>query len=309
MEDRVIGRYEGNQPGPLLICLGGIHGNEPAGILAIEEVFRLLDNEKRVHPDFAFAGTILGVRGNIPAIATRQRFIHRDVNRMLVAEELNQLRALPVDQLGEDEQEALALVDLIEHEHNRHASGLTLLLDLHTTTAFGGIFSIAAEDEVSLALAKGLFVPVILGIAGNLKGTTIDYFNRPEAQLYSVVFEAGQHDEPESVSRTVSAIINCMRSIGQIAAANVDSRHDGLLQGQASGLPAVTRLVYHYTIEPGEAFEMRPGFKNFDVIRKGDPLASNSAGVIEAPIDGLILMPKYQPQGNDGFFIVQSEDR
>jgi succinylglutamate desuccinylase len=309
MEDRIIGRYVGKHPGPLLICLGGIHGNEPAGIRAIEEVFGLLAHEKEVHPDFSFHGTLLGVRGNLPAIDCGKRFIHRDLNRILLKEELDQLRALPPDQRGEDEQEALTLVDLIEYEHNQHGAGITLLLDLHTTTAFGGIFSIAAEDEMSLKLAKGLFVPVILGIADTLKGTTIDYFNRPEGQLYSVVFEAGQHEDPESVSRTVSAIINCMRSIGQIAAAHVDSRHDGLLQGQAAGLPAVTRLVYHYTIEPGEAFTMRPGYKNFDVISKGETLASNATGIIASPMDGLILMPKYQPMGNDGFFIVQEENR
>jgi succinylglutamate desuccinylase len=309
MEDRIIGRYVGKQPGPLLICLGGIHGNELAGIQAIEDIFRLLAHEELAHPAFSFCGTILGIRGNLPAIKSRQRFIHRDLNRILLAEELDQLRQLPPLRLGEDEKEALALVELIEYEHSLQSPGITLLLDLHTTTAFGGIFSIAAEDEVSLNLAKGLFVPVILGIADSLKGTTIDYFNRPAERLYSVVFEAGQHEDPESVSRTISAIINCMRSIGQIAPAHVDSRHDGLLQGLASGLPAVTRLAYHYTIEPGEAFEMRPGYKNFDTIQKGELLAFNAGGAIVAPMDGMILMPKYQPMGNDGFFIVQEENR
>jgi succinylglutamate desuccinylase len=307
--DRIIGRFEGSRPGPLLICLGGIHGNEHAGLLAIEEVLRLIDLEKSLHPAFSLAGTFLGLRGNISAIQTRQRFIQRDLNRILLKEEIDQFRALPEDQLGADEKECLDLVDLIEREHNNHAHGITLLLDLHTTTAFGGIFSIAAEDEMCLSLAKGLHVPVILGIAKSLKGTTIDYFNRPEAGLYSVVFEAGQHDEPESVTRTTSAIINCMRAIGQIDPANVDIRHDDLLQNLAEGLPEVTRLVFHYVIRAGEDFVMHNGYKNFDPIQKGDVLASNELGPITSPFDGMILMPKYQPQGNDGFFIVQQENR
>ena len=32
---RIIGRYEGNEPGPLFLCIGAMHGNEPAGVQAI----------------------------------------------------------------------------------------------------------------------------------------------------------------------------------------------------------------------------------------------------------------------------------
>lgn len=308
MDDRIIGRYEGKQPGPLLICLGGIHGNELAGIRAIQEVLRLLSAEREQHPSFMLHGTFLGIQGNIPAIRSNQRFITRDLNRMLLKEEIDQLRALPAGELSPDESECLALVDLIEKEHALQP-GRTLLLDLHTTTAFGGVFSIAAEDAASLSMAKGLHVPVILGIADTLKGTTIDFFNRPEQNLVSIVFEAGQHEDPESVSRMISAIINLMLAIGLVTHDHVESKHEGLLKSLAAGLPAVTRLTYHYRIAAGEDFKMEEGYKNFDPVKKGDVLASNDHGPIHAPSDGLILMPKYQPLGDDGFFIVKAEDR
>jgi succinylglutamate desuccinylase len=35
---RVLGTYGGTTAGPLVICLGGIHGNEPAGVLAAQRV-------------------------------------------------------------------------------------------------------------------------------------------------------------------------------------------------------------------------------------------------------------------------------
>ena len=44
---------------------------------------------------------------------------------------------------------------------------------------------------------------------------------------------------------------------------------------------------------------------NFQTIKTGDVLAHNEHGPVSSPMDGLILMPKYQPQGDDGFFIVQ----
>ena len=84
MEGRIIDRYEGKEPGPLLICIGGMHGNEPAGILAIQEVFRLLDIEDACNPEFSYRGSFIGIRGNLRAIQNEQRFIDRDLNRMLL---------------------------------------------------------------------------------------------------------------------------------------------------------------------------------------------------------------------------------
>lgn len=305
MEGRIIGRFDGHLPGPLFICLGGMHGNEPAGILAIEEVLRLLRLETQQHPEFTYRGTFLGLRGNLAALRDRKRFIERDLNRMLLEEEVIHLQSLSKNQLVNEDKECLELISLIQSERTTHSGDRLLLLDLHTTTAGGGIFSIAADDEMSLLLAKGLHVPVILGIAQGLKGTTIDYFNRPLENTHCLVFEAGQHDDPGSVFRTVSAIINCMRSIGAVLPEDVDHRHDGLLMGESEGLPRVTRLVYHYKIHPGETFHMKPGFRNFDFIQKGEVIASNANGAIHSPCDGLILMPKYQSQGEDGFFIVE----
>ena len=34
----LIGTHAGERPGPLLVCVGGVHGNEPAGVRALEAV-------------------------------------------------------------------------------------------------------------------------------------------------------------------------------------------------------------------------------------------------------------------------------
>ncbi|HJW31143.1 MAG TPA: succinylglutamate desuccinylase/aspartoacylase family protein [Saprospiraceae bacterium] len=305
MEQRIIGEYKGHPDGPLLICIGGMHGNEHAGIQAIEEVLRLLQQEKELHPEFEYAGTFLGIRGNLQAIHQNKRFIDRDLNRMLTPEELDQIRQkVPGVRLAE-EQECLELVECIQSYTADIKASFCLLLDLHTTTAFGGLFSIVSDDDFSLQLALGLHVPIILGIAHGLKGTTIDFFNKPEQRQYCVVFEAGQHDDPESIRRTVSAIINCMRNMGAVAPKYVDLKHDDLLKQLAQGLPQVTRLIYHYKIAPGEKFIMKPGYQNFDAVRKGDLLAVNDEGNVYAPMEGMMLMPKYQALGDDGFFLIE----
>ena len=305
MESRVINRYEGAEPGPLLICIGGIHGNEPAGLLAIQEVFRLLDIEKVANPGFTYFGSFVGLRGNQRAIELQQRFVDRDLNRMLMQEEIDRIHGLDPETWTSEDRECIELIRTIEEEKARYNPPLTLILDLHTTTADGGIFTISADDPLSSTLGKGLHAPVILGFMEHLKGTTLSYLNRPENNQFCIVFESGQHQDPESVYRTAAAIINCMRTIGSVDSRDVDHRHDGMLIRMSAGLPKVSRLVYHYRIQPGEAFVMHPGYKNFQPILAGDAVASNEKGAISSPVDGLILMPKYQALGDDGFFVVQ----
>jgi succinylglutamate desuccinylase len=305
MEDRIIGRYEGVDPGPLLICIGGMHGNEPAGILAIKEVFRLLDIETSVNPGFRYHGSVVGIRGNLQAIHKGERFIHRDLNRMLLKEELERIHNTSEDLWTPEDHECIDLIRMIEEEKRKHHPSASLILDMHTTTADGGIFTIAADDQMSSTLAKGLHAPVILGFAENLKGTTLSFFNRPAEDAFCIVFEAGQHHDPESVFRTAAAIVNCMRTIGSVDSRDVDHRHDGMLIRMSAGLPKVTRLIYHYRIRPDEIFTMKPGYKNFQLVTAGEIVAHNEQGPIISPVDGLMLMPKYQSLGDDGFFVVE----
>lgn len=306
MEQRIIGRYEGQKDGPLLICIGGMHGNEPAGVLAIQEIFNLLQNEPIVNPDFQYRGSLVGMRGSLAALSEKKRFIDRDLNRMLTGDEIKRIYNTELLLRSSEDNEAFELISAIEEEIKNHHNGFTLILDFHTTTADGGIFTIAANDPMSRELALGLHAPVILGIAEGLEGTTIEYFNHPENNCYCIVFEAGQHDDPGCVHRSVAAIVNCMRSIGSVDSRDVDHRHDGLLISLAIGLPKMTKLIYHYKINPGEKFIMNPGYRNFEQVHAGQEIAANEFGAIRSPYDGMILMPKYQPQGDDGFFIVES---
>jgi succinylglutamate desuccinylase len=305
MEGRIIGRYKGEGPGPLLICIGGMHGNESAGILAIKEVLRLLDIEKDFNPGFHYKGSFVGILGNLPAIQRGQRFIDRDLNRMLLPEELERITSTSEELWTAEDRECIELIRTIEEEKKEFLPSASLILDLHTTTADGGIFTIAADDKMSRTLAKGLHAPVIQGFEEKLKGTTLGFFNRPAKDSYCIVFEAGQHNDPESVYRTAAAIVNCMRTIGSVDSRDVDHRHDGMLIKMSEGLPKVTRLIYHYRIAPQEQFVMNPGYSNFQQLTAGEIVAQNEHGPVTSPVGGLILMPKYQALGDDGFFVVE----
>jgi succinylglutamate desuccinylase len=309
--ERLIGRYTGQKKGPLLICIGGIHGNEPAGVIALETLFQLLEIEPATNPAFTFCGRIVGLRGNVKAIEKKIRYFKKDLNRLWGKEKVDSVKKAPISSLDPEEAELKELVEYIEAEIADYAPERIIFLDLHTTTAYGGIFSIATDDPESVRIAVELHAPVIIGMLEGISGTTLHYFTTENIgiETVGVVFESGQHDEDLSINRAIAAIINCMRTIGCVQAEHVENRHDKLLIEYSKGLPKVLNLLHSHSINEQDQFVMMPNFENFQLVQKGDLLAYDKNGPVYAPASGRLLMPLYQKQGDDGFFLVKELDK
>ncbi len=308
MLERIIGKFDGKQKGPLIFCFGGIHGNELAGVEALENVLSSISLEPKLNPDFTFRGRLLAIHGNLQAIEQRQRFIQKDLNRQWTADIIDALRRTDPSKLEAEHKELLELITLIESEIKDYQPEVIAFLDLHTTTAQGGIFSVPANDPESLQLAVDLHAPVIKGMMKGVKGTLLHYVTEVVdlgAKVLGVAFEAGQHNDVLSVNRSIAAIINCLKTLGCVDPDQVRNRFDQLLKEYSEGLPKVAELTYRHAVAPEDEFEMLPGFFNFQPVVEGQPLAKYKFGWIESPHSGLILMPLYQPQGEDGFFIVK----
>ena len=305
--NRIIGEYTGPERGPLLVVLGAMHGNEPAGVQALDLIFKMLEVEPITNPDFIFRGRIVGLIGNTRAFATKERYIEQDLNRLWTPETVDRIFRTDWPELGPEEKELRELLKVIEDEIERYQPDRFILLDLHTTTAHGGIFSIASDDPESSRMALELHAPVIKGMLKGIQGTTLHYFNDDNfaPRTVAISFEAGQHDDPLSVNRSIAAITNCLRTIGCVDAEDVENRHDELLIEYSRSLPKVAELLMCHTVQPEDEFRMAPNYKNFQPVHKGELLAHDRNGYIFAQSDGRILMPLYQKQGNDGFFLIR----
>lgn len=303
---RVLGRFDGVERGPLLIAIGAMHGNEPAGVLAIERAFELLAHERAFRPAFAYRGRFVGLTGNRAALAMGRRFLRHDLNRWLDPERIEALRARGAELSAEDA-EALALTDAVRAEVADYDPAHVVVIDLHTTTADGGFFSIVNDSPGGRAIALDLHAPVILGMLGGLRDTTLHYFTTAQfgRPVTSLVFESGSHADPGSLTRAVSALVNAMRSIGSVHPRDVEQRHNDALLAAAEGLPALVRFRYAHGITAADRFRMRPGYVNFDPVTEGEVLADDVRGEVRSPLTGRILMPLYQAQGEDGFFLVE----
>jgi len=302
--DRIICDYKGDEKGPLLIVFGAMHGNEPAGVEALKMVQKMLDVEPITNPEFHFKGRLVGMIGNLKAYELKQRYIDRDLNRCWITEFIESKETSFYEQ-----HELKEILHCIQKLIRKYDPTELIILDLHTTSSFGGIFSIVTNDIKSLHIAKAFHAPVITGFMEVLKGTTLHYFSESTMKIPTVTltFESGQHKEKLSVNRAIAGIVNCLKVTGMVEEKHVENIHDKVLIDYSKNLPQVVHLIERHTIEPEDKFVMKEGYTNFQKVQKGEHLADDLNGPIKAPTDGLILMPLYQKQGEDGYFLVKEQ--
>ena len=308
--NHIIGRYDGVNKGPLLIAVGAMHGNEPAGVEAIKLMLKMLEVEPITNKAFEYSGRFLGLIGNARAYESEDRYIEKDLNRQWTPENVSRILAEDIDQLWAEDLEMRELIEIINREIEEYDPDRIIFLDLHTTTAFGGIFSIVSEDPESLKIAVELHAPVMKGFLRKIKGTSLHYFNKENfhRNIVSVCFESGQHNEILSINRAIAALTNCMRTIGAVEDEHVENQHDSILIEYSKGLPKVAEVLDIHSIEPTDGFTMLPDYRNFQRVRKGEVIAFDKGGDIEIADDGMILMPLYQKQGEDGYFLIKEID-
>lgn len=307
IKNRIIGRFEGSEKGPLLICLGAMHGNEPAGVRAIELVLKMLDVEPIKNPDFKYKGRFFGLIGNLTAFNASQRFLVKDLNRQFIEGHLDKIKQLPESELDSEDKELLALIETIQKEIEDYNPEKIIVLDLHTTSSYGGIFTICQETPEIIKMATALHAPVVTGFLEGIKGTTLHYFTKENTGVdtAAITFESGQHEEALSINRAVAGIICCMREIQSVKKEDVENLHEDILIKYSETLPMLTSLVEHHAIEETDQFKMVDGFTNFQKVEKGQIIAHDKNGDVKAQNSGRILMPLYQKKGEDGYFIVK----
>ncbi len=301
---RILGHYGDASSGPLFIVMGGIHGNEQAGIHALESVFKQLEANQP-----AFQGEFYGVAGNLKAIESGQRFIDHDLNRVWFKEKIDSIRKTPralIDKSEDIEQKELLI--LFDRLKKQNEGRQLVMLDLHTTSAKTGTFTIATVQPESRNLSMVLRVPVITNLDTVIKSTTLNYFK--ENAFTAFAFEAGHHYDPECIVRMEAAIwlslgyLNCLRA-EDIPSLN---KHIRILDECGKDYPKMVRFLYRHHVEDKDHFIMKPGYKNFQKVDEKEHLANDVEGPIFSPYKGMILMPLYQKKGEDGFFIIEALD-
>jgi hypothetical protein len=249
------------------------------------------------------SGDFLALVGNVAAASARERYIDDDLNRLWSLGRVDSVKKGEFADSAEDKEQR----DLLHALHSGFdsARGPVVFLDLHTTSGPGGPFCVFADTLRSRSFARRFPLPAVLGLEENLAGTLVDYVGH--IGHVAVGFEGGQHDEDVSVENLESVIWIALGELGMIDPSKVE-----FVRGQrerlslrSKSMPRYLEVVYRHAIGPGARFRMRTGFRGFDRVTKGQVVASDGGGDVLAPESGFLLMPLYQRQGDDGFFVTR----
>src|SRR5690606_26801641 len=181
-------------------------------------------------------------------------------------------------------------------------------IDCHTTSAMTMPYISVNEHPESLHLARHFPLSCVVGLEKSIPRCFGEYCNRLDYRCFTV--EGGQHEDLASIENHESMLWLLMAYSGAMRKEdirNFSEYQDSLARHTTEGCRHF-RLAAHYRISDGENFLMRPGYVNFQKVAKGEVLADNYLGEIRSPCDARILMPLYQPQGDDGFFLLEDDD-
>jgi hypothetical protein len=298
--DRIIGRLGGHSPGPTIIVVGGLHGNEPAGVYAAG---RFLEDAS-AYEEY-FRGHLVALIGNPPALERDIRYVDLDMNRIWAADLIEAIVASP-EEAGEpaEFQQLRELREQIDEALDA-ATGPVHLLDLHTTSSPSPpfIWHVAGTAQSQAVVDYGL--PIVFDpmqrIAGTLAGCVATGGHQ------ALVAESGPHDFPEAVAYHESILWLTAVDTGALPEDVIKSEVDSarqLLAGARADTPLLNAIVQHHKIVDGDGFAMRPGYSSFDPVVAGEVLAEDRDGEVAAASSGRILMPLYKPPCEDGFMII-----
>ncbi len=296
--NRVLGYFRGESPGPTLVVVGGMHGNEPSGVLALQTLLEELKGfEDR------FSGELIALAGNLRALEEGKRFIDYDLNRMWkMASDMRSLGKIP------DSYEAKEMHELHELicEISENRKGPLVFLDLHTTSSESSPFLLCGDTLRNRNFVASIPVPKILGLDEQLNGPLLSYVN---AQGHiSIVFEAGQHDSPNAHNNHLAFLRVMLVRVGCMEKGVLCSYELNLNHLEAECIPHLQHFFevrYRYGVRTAEDFKMRPGYFNFREVEEKELLAQYRRFPVFAPLSGRIFLPLYQQQGEDGFFIIR----
>ncbi|MDP5081122.1 MAG: succinylglutamate desuccinylase/aspartoacylase family protein [Winogradskyella sp.] len=292
LPNRVFHHIIGKSSGSTIVFFAGIHGNERAGVEALNNTLKNISENK-------VCGEVYAVFGNLKALKKNKRYLKTDLNRLWTSKQIKELQQKRI--LNEEEQEQKDLLSLIEHIlHSTKAP--IYFIDLHTTSSKTIPFITINDALINRKFSRCFSVPVILGIEEYLEGPLLSYLNT--LGYVAIGFESGQHTDPEAIKNCEAFIHLALKQGGQLHINNITQYHNQLVMASKDNT-CVFEVIYKYHIKSTEEFVMQDGFESFQTIKKGILLAQANGKNIYADYNAQLFMPLYQKSGNDGFFIIK----
>lgn len=312
-----VHQFHALKPGPRLLVMGGVHGNETAGPIAIRQVLAEFAEGRRELER--------GVLSFVPvanpvAWALTRREGDRNLNR--------DFRPSISPETAEDRVASRLAPILAQHD---------VLVDLHTFSAPGEAFVFFgpennqhelepfahAEAEERLAQAIGPKRLVYGWLSAYAKGVrrrengSIAYGVGSTEYMrahggYAVTVECGQHLDPAGPAVARAAIDHALQTLGMGGTLAVDGQNrqaDATTPADTAPVELIELFDVFDRHDTEDHFERN--WRSFDRVAAGDIIARRASGeALKAPEDGYVVFPNPgTPPGREWFYFARPGKR
>ena len=301
---RELGQAGSAGAGTTLVVIGGVHGNERAGLIAGQRVLDRLAKKD----DSTMTGRLVLLAGNLAALNhedSNMRYVDHDLNRMCRRERFEEPASMSIEH-----EQMFELFGALEGilASCKESGQEMIVLDLHTTSAPSSPV-VAFEDSLAArAHAMRMPCPKYLGIEEEANGLVIDAVTA-RLGCISYLIEGGQHDDPASVDILEAGIWIALDTAGIVGLDTHDADPFGFMKHASKDRGHVVYDVRHREPIIDECFAINEGIETgSEVFPHKTVLAIQGGEKVYSPIHGLVFLPNMQTHkriGDDGFFIVR----
>ncbi len=267
-----VWQFHGEEPGPTVTVMGGLHGNETVGIDVVEKLLAVVREKIKI-------GMVNIIIGNPAAAEAGKRFIDKDANRLWGGKLVN----IPEQDRVEELKPFLAQSDL--------------MLDLHST------IKPVSEPFLVVPSFDHELVDTIqtLGIRKIITGEGLKLpDNDPiESDLFTVAngglgvtIEAGWQEDNNLVDKTMDSVLRALEEVGIF-------EKDSLAKHNQAEVVETFEIWNAYSaIFPRVNFQFPDGkeWQNYDVVKKGEIIGYENGEPVVAEKDSRLLFPKSNNQ-------------
>ena len=297
LDSRVLGNYHLEKSKKTILFVCGVHGNELSGKIALRNIFKYLeDNSIEVN------GNVIGLQANMKAIKQKERYIDYDLNRIWNKKYIQM--SIKNNQKASELTELKKIHFIIEKIIQKKKKNNITIIDLHNTSSPDGLFTIV-NNKNEEKIASYIEIPCITKLFSKVKGSLVQYYN--SKGITSLVFEGGAINDPVSIFNHENGIYKILEKMKFIKAKDIPShitkeREQIKLIHHSKFIKYKVRYIHK--IKKEDKFIMMNNITNFKNVNKNDVVGIDRNGKVKAPYKGKILMPLYQTQGSEGFYIV-----
>ena len=269
--------HDSSIPGPHVVLLSLMHGNEFAGAIVLEQLLRAGVTPLRGSISFVFVNIAAFARFD-PRTPTLSRFIDEDINRLWEDSSLSGPRqSIELNRA----REIRPLIDRAD-----------VILDLHSMLWPSDPLVLCGSTPRGRDLAHAMGCPpTVVADTGHANGPRlIDYVGRSGDQATAMLVEAGQHWRPETVDTAMGSVSGLLRHLGLLAG-------DATFPPPPPREPVLFATVTDVITARTSSFAFVRAWYGGEVIAKRNTvIAMDGLSEIKTPYDNcMMVMPSLRP--------------